>query len=147
MTLHRLTHFENEEVFQQVTEYFGRIEEKAGAGRFFRVTGGIVGLACRTGRFVVVKKTDPQNFEEVWQLTQLESTGAKAIKPYVDSLLACPFFAARRDGGDRYVLAVLFVDSAEADLSTKRWSKRSPRAAEVSWIYSKVSRDPARLSP
>jgi hypothetical protein len=74
-----------------------------------------VGLACRTGHFVVVRKTDEANFERIWELTEFKNTGAKAIKPYVDSLLACPFFAAHSADGDRYVLGVLFVDSAEAD--------------------------------
>jgi hypothetical protein len=114
-TFHRLVRFEDVEGFQQVTEYFGRVEDTTGIRRFFPVTGGIVGLACRTGHFVVVRKTDEANFERIWELTEFKNTGAKAIKPYVDSLLACPFFAAHSADGDRYVLGVLFVDSAEAD--------------------------------
>ena len=98
LALHRLTRFEGHQVFQQITPYTGRVESMAGLGRYFRVEGGIVGLACRTGSLVVAEKKDQEKFDRIWQLTELQRSGAKRIKPYVDSLLACPFFAPEKRG-------------------------------------------------
>lgn len=112
VTLHRLVQFGGEDVFQQVTPYKGRIDSHGGVGRFFPVKGGIVGLACRTGSLVVVKKEDPSKFNKIWELTDLNQSGAKQIKPYVDSLLCCPFFAPNSGAVQRVMLA-LFVDSAD----------------------------------
>jgi len=83
-----------------------------GVGRFFPVQGGIVGLACRTGSLVVAKKTDAAEFHKIWQLTDLNVSGAKNIKPYVYSLLCCPFFAPESSNSEHVILA-LFVDSAD----------------------------------
>lgn len=114
VTLHRLTRFEHREVFQQVTPYKGTSGSTSGVGRFFPVTSGIVGVACRTGSLVVARKTNAKSFRSIWDLTDLPQSGAKNIKPYVDSLLCCPFFAPPAgDGVDRVSLA-LFVDSADA---------------------------------
>jgi hypothetical protein len=115
VTLHRLTRFDGKDYFQQVTPYKGRIVSEGGVGRIFPVDGGIVGLACRTGSLVVAKKTDPAKFDKIWNLTQLNQSGAKEIRPYVDSILCCPFFVADRSTGGQHVIAALFVDSAYAD--------------------------------
>jgi hypothetical protein len=114
VTLHRLVRFDGREVFQQITPYAGRVATKAGFGRFFPVEGGIVGLACRTGSLVVARKTDAETFDKIWQLTNLVKSGAKPVKPYVDSIFACPFFAPETEGEPHHVSLVLFVDSAEA---------------------------------
>jgi hypothetical protein len=114
VTLHRLVRFDGREVFQQITPYAGRVATKAGFGRFFPVEGGIVGLACRTGSLVVARKTDAKTFDKIWQLTNLVKSGAKPVKPYVDSIFACPFFAPETEGEPHHVSLVLFVDSAEA---------------------------------
>jgi hypothetical protein len=90
------------------------VESTAGLGRFFRVEGGIVGLACRTGSLVVAEKKDKRKFDRTWELTALQQSGAKRIKPYVDSLLACPFFAPQKRGRKQHVVLVLFADSADA---------------------------------
>jgi len=50
----------------------------------------------------------------VWEITALDRSGAKPIKPYVDSIFACPFFGPE-DYPGTHVSLVLFVDSAEAD--------------------------------
>jgi hypothetical protein len=114
LTLHRLTRFDGHQVFQQITPYSGRVESSSGLGRYFRVEGGIVGLSCRTGSLVVVEKKDEKKFDQVWEMTDLQASGAKSIRPYVDSLLACPFFAPEKRGGKQHVAMVLFVDAAEA---------------------------------
>jgi hypothetical protein len=113
VTLHRLTQFDGKDVFQQVTPYKGRISSEAGVGRFFPVQGGIVGIACRTGSLVVARRTDPAKFSKIWELTELNQSGAKNIKPYVDSLLCCPFFAPESGNGVQHVILALFVDSAD----------------------------------
>ncbi len=113
VALHRLTRFDGHEVFQQITPYAGRVESTAGLGRFFGVEGGIVGLACKTGSLVVAEKKDEKKFARIWELTALHQSGAKTIKSYVDSVLACPFFAPQTMGGKQYVTLVLFVDSAD----------------------------------
>jgi len=65
---------------------------------------------------VVARKKDDAAFKKIWELTPLDRSGAKDIQPYVDSLLACPFFApeGNRDG-DHYVQLILFADAADAD--------------------------------
>lgn len=113
VTLHRLADFDRKKVFQQITPYKGRIESDFGVGRFFPVKGGIVGLACRTGCMVVAEKTDPAKFRKIWELTNLQLSGAKEIKPYVDSLLCCPFFAPESGKSRQRVILALFVDSAD----------------------------------
>jgi hypothetical protein len=77
--------------------------------------GGIVGLTCKTGSLVFAKRKSAAQFRKVWKLTALELTGAKDIKPYVDSLLCCPFFAPPSPGGPQRILLALFVDSANPD--------------------------------
>ena len=116
ITLHRLALFNGEDHFQQITSYAGRIDKTGGLGRIFPVTGGIVSLACRTGSLVVAQKTDDAQFAKVWRLTQFNTIDARAIEPYVDALVACPFFAPQVENrnGD-YVSMVLFADSAQAD--------------------------------
>jgi hypothetical protein len=114
VALHRLTRFDGKEVFQQITPYAGRIPSKAGVGRYFSVEGGIVGLACKTGTLVVAQKRDTTKFNRIWKLTHLQQSGAKRIKSYVGSLLACPFFAPERKGSAQHVSMVLFVDASEA---------------------------------
>jgi hypothetical protein len=99
VALHRLTRFDGNEVYQQITPYAGRVESTAGLGRFFLVESGIVGLACKTGSLVVVEKKNEKKFTRIWELTALRKSGAKEIKPYVDSLLACPFFAPQEANG------------------------------------------------
>jgi hypothetical protein len=113
VTLHRLTQFDSRDFFQQVTPYKGRIASEAGVGRFFPVEGGIVGLACRTGSLVVAKRTNVARFNKIWELTELNQSGAKRIKPYVDSLLCCPFFAPDSGDGEQRIILALFVDSAD----------------------------------
>ena len=115
VALHRLVRFDGHEVFQQITPYVGRVQNKSGLGRYFSVKGGIVGLSSRTGSLVIARKTDSAKFNKIWELTQLVQSGAKPVKPYVDSIFACPFFAPENDSEPHYVSLVLFVDSAEAD--------------------------------
>src|SRR6266446_537947 len=91
------------------------VENKSGFGRFFSVQCGIVGLACRTGSLVVARKTDSEQFDKIWDLTNLVQSGAKPVKRYVDSIFACPFFAPESESGLQHVSLVLFVDSAEAN--------------------------------
>jgi hypothetical protein len=118
VALHRLVRFDGREVFQQITPYAGRVRNKSGIGRFFPVEAGIVGLACRTGSLVVARRTDSEKFNKIWELTDLGQSGAKDIKPYVDSLFACPFFAPEHDNGLSHVSLslVLFADSQEPDI-------------------------------
>lgn len=120
VALHRLTHFDGEDVFQQITPYKGRDVSPAGVGRFFPVRGGIVGLACRTGSLVVARKVNKTKFRELWDLADFHLTGAKGIKPYVDSLLCCPFFAAETRPRRQRILLALFVDSADPNLFDER---------------------------
>jgi hypothetical protein len=109
----RLVRFDGQEVYQQITPYVGRVDSTAGLGRYFDVKSGIVGLACRFGSLTVVHKTSEENFKKIWELIPLDRDGAKPIKEYVVSLLACPFFAPDDQSGANYVPMVLFVDSAE----------------------------------
>lgn len=113
VTLHRFVRFDGHEVYQQLTPYAGRVDSKAGVGRYFRVESGIVGLAGRSGSLVVIRKADNEGFKKVWSLTPLDRSGAKEIKPYVNSLVACPFFSPRHSVD--HVPLVLFADSVEPD--------------------------------
>jgi hypothetical protein len=113
VTIHRLIRVDGHEVYQQLTPYAGTVESKVGVGRYFRVDSGIVGLACRSGSLVIVRKTNEEDFDKIWSLTPLDRGGAKEIKSYVNSLLACPFFAPEDGSGAQHVALALFVDAGD----------------------------------
>jgi hypothetical protein len=115
VTLHRLARFNGSDHFQQITPYGGTAEDQGGLGRIFPVSGGIVGLACRTGKLVVCHKEDEESFRRIWELTRFSDIHARKIQPYVDALVACPFFAPSDNGSPDHVIAVLFADAAQRD--------------------------------
>lgn len=116
LTLHRLIHFDGKEHFQQITPYGGQPAKSGGQGRIFPVGRGIIGLACRTGKPIVVKKQNDKQWERVWNLSQFYDLKARPIRPYVDAILACPFFAPASSSvgsAEDRVLLVLFADSSD----------------------------------
>jgi hypothetical protein len=113
-TLHRLINVQGEDFYQQISRYAGTRTEGA-VGRVFEVKGGLVGLACRLGKPVIVRKD--KTFDEIWNYLQLKTVEARKIDERVQSLLACPFFAPPINEGDKptHVSLVLFMDSAQVD--------------------------------
>jgi hypothetical protein len=118
VTVHRLFRFGDEEYFQQISPYGGDHKESGPvtAGRIFPVRGGIVGLACRTRKTVIVEKGNRSSFETIWNRLQFPVLEARAIQPRVASLLACPFFSSAPKKG---VSLVLFADSSKGNFFTK----------------------------
>lgn len=114
VTLHRLVRFDGQEFYQQITPYGGNVESKVGLGRCFRAEAGLCGLAARSGSLVIARKTNDADFGKIWELVPLDRGGAKQIQPYVQSLVACPFFAPKIGSADDHVSLILFADSAEA---------------------------------
>ncbi|MBV9925568.1 MAG: FAD-dependent oxidoreductase [Acidobacteria bacterium] len=112
-TLHRLINVQGEDYYQQISRYAGTRTEGA-VGRVFEVKGGLVGLACRLGRPVIVRRDE--TFDEVWNYLALKKVEARDIDERVQSLLACPFFAPTAGVGKPTPVAlVLFMDSAQRD--------------------------------
>jgi hypothetical protein len=114
MTLHRVARIGEEEVFQQISPYRGLLLErqKGGTGRVFPVAGGMVGLAMRIGRPILFRRTGP--LDAMKSATDFEKLLAQPIEDHVDSMLACPFFAASGDSADdALVNFVLFADTSD----------------------------------
>jgi hypothetical protein len=116
ITLHRLVQFQDEEVFQQISRYAGTRTE-GNPGRVINARAGLVGLVCRLGKPVVLKKE--ADWESIWKHLNLVGSGAMPINVKVNSMLACPFFAPKEaaDNASRVSL-VLFMDSEDRDLFT-----------------------------
>ena len=112
ITLHRVIQIGEQEVFQQISPYRGIVLRKQydGVGRVFPISGGMVGLAVRTGKPIVYRK-EPEEFGKMQALTNFETLLAKPIEPHVDSMLAVPFFVRDR-AGDPVVSFVLFADTS-----------------------------------
>lgn len=115
MTLHRVARIGEEEVFQQVSPYRGLLIERqrGGTGRIFPVGPGMVGLALRTGRPIVFRRQTDE-LGEMEGATAFGKLLAQPIEPHVDSMIACPFFAADPAGtGEARVNFVLFADTSD----------------------------------
>lgn len=114
MTLHRVTRFGDEEVFQQISPYRGLLldKQKGGTGRIFRTGAGMVGLALRIGRPIVFKR-NATPLSEMESATDFSKLLAQPIEDHVDSMLACPFFAADDGDSGKRVNFVLFADTSD----------------------------------
>lgn len=114
MTLHRVAQFGGEEVFQQISPYRGVLldHQKGGTGRIFRTGAGMVGLALRIGRPIVFRRVNDQ-LTDMETATDFSKLLAQPIEDHVDSMLACPFFAADDGTGKRRVNFVLFADTSD----------------------------------
>jgi hypothetical protein len=116
ITLHRLVQLRGEELFQQIARYAGS-RRRGEPGRVFDARVGLVGLVCRLGKPVVLKKES--DWVAIWQHLNLAKSGAKPIAPPVNSMLAVPFFASTTGGtGNRHVPLVLFMDSESSNFFT-----------------------------
>jgi hypothetical protein len=102
-----------EKLFQQIARYAGSrtIGEPE---RVFDALVGLVGLVCRLGKPVVLRKgTD---WETIWQYLNMVKSGANPIGPEVNSMLAVPFFAPKTgEGGARHASLVLYMDSESSE--------------------------------
>jgi hypothetical protein len=118
ITLHRLTKINEEEFFQQISQYAGT-KTSGAVGRVFDVQIGLVGLVCRMGQPIIVKREE--DFDELWQYLELnsDSSAARPVDPNVKSLLACPFFAPIESGvKPKHISLVLFMDSEQKEFFT-----------------------------
>jgi hypothetical protein len=117
LTLHRLIEFDAQEQFQQLTPYVGlnvKSAAQGGQGRLFPISNGAIGMACQTGRPIVVRRETQRQWEEAWRLMHFGALKARRIQKDVASILACPFFSAENKNG-KGVCMVLFADSSNAD--------------------------------
>ena len=73
----------------------------------------MVGLALRTGRPIVFRR-EVEALDEMKSVTDFEQLLAQPIEDHVDSMLACPFFAADSGAGDEpRSNFVLFADTSD----------------------------------
>jgi hypothetical protein len=111
VTLHRIVKIREDVSFQQISRYAGT-QTTGAVGRVITIKAGLVGLVCHLGAPLIVKRE--WDFEQLWQDVGLEAAGARGVRPEVQSMLACPFFAPRANPEDpKSVLLVLFMDSEE----------------------------------
>lgn len=107
IALHRVIKVNEEEVYQQTSRYAGT-RTGGDVGRVFNIRGGIVGLAIRLGRPIIITKNN--DFDRIWEKLHLEEVKARKIDPEVQSILAWPLFVPNRR--QRLVSLVLFMDSS-----------------------------------
>jgi hypothetical protein len=114
VTLHRLLELDGEDWFQQIAPYFGEGDLDGASGRIFPATGGIVGLACQTGRIVVVRSRTKTTFEKVTTKSKFKTIDAREIRKEVRAIFACPIFVPRQTSRTRdRVNLVLFADAVD----------------------------------
>ncbi|MGC2236394.1 MAG: FAD-dependent oxidoreductase [Pyrinomonadaceae bacterium] len=142
LTLHRLIKIKDKQFFQQIARYSRRnknslqlanseqdrktvskktITKNEEVRRVFRIETGIVGLVCRLGKPIIIKRMNDRSFKSFWEKLQMhdKTYPPREIDKQVKSLLACPFFAPHKENGPKYVSAVLFVDSSDLDFFSK----------------------------
>ncbi len=161
LCIHRVVEYGGEAWLQQVSHYRGVASTtRLGGlvGRTFPVSGGIIGLAYRTGQTVSVRRGKGKSFDRLHARLQFDNLQAMNIHESVRSILSIPIFAA--DGG---IALVLFMDSFEKaffksdlvaliwdacnaftsfvdgittgtvpDLASVEWDRSAPRSTSVS---------------
>jgi len=121
ITLHRLISVNDEDFFQQISEYAGTkdgAKSSRKSKRVFKVSG-LVGLVCRLGRPIIVVRDDEEEFQKIWGVLNFINLAARPIDSRVQSLFGCPFLATGSGGAkSKYVSLVLFMDSEQKDFFT-----------------------------
>jgi hypothetical protein len=56
------------EHFQQLTPYAGLATKKDGQVVIFSISSGVIGMACQTGRPIVVRRNDARQWGRAWEL-------------------------------------------------------------------------------
>lgn len=113
LTVHRLIQLRDKVYFQQVSPYWGTRREGEPA-RIIDAGVGLVGLVSRSGRPIVLKKTNEQTWLELWQrLHAGPATHVRTPRANITSMLAIPIFAKCR--GEKRVSLVVYADSAQLD--------------------------------
>lgn len=102
-------------LFHQVTDYAGWVgkneDRLKGVGRTFPAEKGVVGLACQSGRVVIVRGDEAAR-SAVLKDVQLREAGAKEVRDGVMGFLAYPILS---NDGTR-VMMVLFADVSDASV-------------------------------
>lgn len=136
LTLHRLIKIKDKQFFQQIARYSrpnknsqqlvtseqDRKTKNEEVRRVFRIETGLVGLVCRLGRPVIIKRMNETSFKSFWEKLQMydKNYPPREINKQVKSLLACPFFAPHKGDAPRHVSAVLFVDSSDLNFFSEK---------------------------
>jgi Pyruvate/2-oxoglutarate dehydrogenase complex, dihydrolipoamide dehydrogenase (E3) component, and related enzymes len=116
LTVHRLIQLRDKDYFQQVSPYWGTRRDGEPA-RIIESDVGLVGLVCRTGKPIVLRRNneDQQTWQELWEeLRAGPSTHVRTPRENIYSMLAFPLFAKR--GKDSFVSLVIFADSERPDM-------------------------------
>jgi hypothetical protein len=114
LTVHRLIRLRDKDYFQQVSAYWGtRLYGEP--GRIFDVDVGIVGLVCRSGEPIVLKKTENETWEALWSDLHA-GPGSHVRTPHanISSILAFPIFV-RHPSGEDFVSLVVYADSQKSE--------------------------------
>jgi hypothetical protein len=101
--------------FQQISPYWGT--RRAGEpARIIELHVGLVGLVCRTGEPIVLKKNEKpkRTWEALWKkLHAGPDTHVRTPRANIASMLGFPIFTEQ--DGDRLVSLIIYADSAEPD--------------------------------
>jgi hypothetical protein len=114
LTVHRLIQLRGENYYQQMSPYWG--SRRAGEpSRIFNVDVGLVGLACRTGIPIVLKRGDNQTWKELWEILRAgHGTSIRTPRDSISSILAFPVFV--QGPNNRFVSLVIYADSERPDI-------------------------------
>jgi|GEM_PF-2554967 len=115
LTVHRLIQLRDTSYFQQISPYWGT-RTAGDPARIIESEVGLVGLVCRTGEPIVLKKngSDEETWEELWKrLRAGPGTHVRTPHMSITSMLAFPIFAEH--AGSKRVSLVIYADSAIPD--------------------------------
>jgi hypothetical protein len=106
LTLHRLLDIRGTAMYQQICRYCGNKTEGA-VGRVYPVRKGLVGLASRLGKPVLIQGNDRELAVKALGASEIGSTP-------LQTMLAVPFL--KHSGRSKFVSLVLFVDTGKTYL-------------------------------
>ena len=133
LTVHRALKIRHKLYFQQMAPYGGSGSRVGGeSGRIFPIETGVVGLAFRTGRPVVLTKKKQTTWKEIWrELRSGPNTNVQTPSRHVNSLLAMPILCptATNEKGEVHdcVSLVVYADS-QTQNSSGRGTAQTVRA-------------------
>ncbi len=119
--MHRALKIRHKLYFQQMAPYGGSGSRVGGeSGRIFPIETGVVGLAFRTGRPVVLTKKKQTTWKEIWrELRSGPNTNVQTPSRHVNSLLAMPILCptATNEKGEVHdcVSLVVYADSQDPE--------------------------------
>lgn len=131
ITLHRVIKKNDQSLFQQISNYFGKDDPKRlvkPVGRIFPLEIGIVGYSCKTGRSLLLQKLNHQEYEQTWNAltTNEQSRTENKYEEYSSNqftsdqlretkeIFTCPILF--QNNTNQYPIFCLYIDSNKLNL-------------------------------